>query len=145
MDTLFIKGNIPSSKNSKINTTKGSFMSKTVKNFLSSYGIQKYSVREKTVTGYARRPNTFMLYKKPFLELIKDKEYPLKIGFHFIRGTKHKADFHNLCQIVADLMVAHCFIEDDNMDYFLPFPLEIDGLWYSYNKDNPGVIIKILK
>lgn len=145
MDTLFIKGNIPSSKNSKVNTTKGSFMSKTVKNFLSSYGIQKYSVREKTVTGYARRPNTFMLYRKPFLELIGNKEYPLKVGFHFVRGTKHLADFHNLVQILADMFVAHDFIEDDNMNYFLPFPLEINGQWYSYDKNNPGCIIKILK
>ena len=144
MNTLFIKGNIPSSKNSKINTTKGSFMSKTVRNFLSIYGIQKYSVRDKTVTGYARRPNTFMLYKRPFLELVGNKEYPLKIGFHFIRGTKHLADFHNLVQILADMFVAHDFIEDDNMNYFLPFPLEVDGQWYSYDKDNPGVIIKIL-
>lgn len=141
---LFIKGNIPSSKNSKINTTKGSFMSKTVKNFLNSYGIQKYSVRDKTVTGYVRRPNLFLEYKNPFMELIKDKEYPLKVGFHFIRGTRHKADFHNLCQIVADLFVAHDFILDDSMDYFLPFPLEIDGKWFSYDKEIPGVIIKIL-
>lgn len=144
MDTLFIKGNIPSSKNSKINTTKGSFMSKTVKNFLSSYGIQKYSVRDKTVTGYARRPNTFILYKNPFLDMIEGKEYPLKVGFHFVRGTKHMADFHNLVQILADMFVAHDFIEDDSMNYFLPFPLEIEGQWYSYDKENPGVIIKIL-
>lgn len=74
---------------------------------------------------------------------IKNKEYPLKIGFHFIRNSKRKFDFHNAVQIVADLLVAHDFIEDDNMDYFIPMPLKYKGQWYSIDKENPGVIIKI--
>jgi hypothetical protein len=28
--------------------------------------------------------------------------------------------------------------------FFLPFPLEIDGKYDSYNKDNPGVYIKVI-
>lgn len=143
-DLLFIKGNIPSSKNSKINTSKGSFMSKTVKKFLSSYGIQKYSVREKTVTGYKRRPNLFMQYGKYFQSNVPDT-LPIQIGFHFVRGTKHKADFHNLVQLLADMFVAHEFIPEDDMDNFLPFPLKLNNTWYSYDKENPGVYIKIFQ
>lgn len=65
------------------------------------------------------------------------------MGFHFVRGTKHKFDFHNAVQIVADLLVAHDFIEDDNMDCFIPIPYKINDNWFSYDKENPGVYIKI--
>lgn len=74
---------------------------------------------------------------------MKSKEYPIKIGFHFVRQTKHRFDFHNAVQIIADLMVAHDFIEDDDMDCFIPVPLKKNGRWYSYDKENPGVYIKI--
>jgi len=146
---IFIKHNIPSSKNSRVNTSKGSFHSKTVMKFLRELGIQHYSVRDKIVKGYARRPNEFESYREDFMHMVNDinksPNEPLKIGFHFVRGSKHKADFHNLVQIVADLMVAHNFIEDDNMECFLPFPLKIYETYWSYNKENPGVWIEILK
>jgi len=41
-------------------------------------------------------------------------------------------------------MTAHNFIEDDDMDNFLPYPLKIDGKAYSYDKENPGVLIMVL-
>ena len=40
-------------------------------------------------------------------------------------------------------MVAHDFIEDDDMDHFIPMPFKVKKKWYSYNKENPGVWIKI--
>ena len=46
-DVIFIKGNIPSLKNSKVKTSKGVFHSKTVTNFLRSYGIKSYSSQRK--------------------------------------------------------------------------------------------------
>ncbi len=36
------------------------------------------------------------------------------------------------------------FIEDDNMDWIIPMPFKIKGEWYSYNKEEPGVYIKVL-
>lgn len=140
---IFIPFNVASSKNSKVNTSKGSFHSKTVMKYLRSLGIQSYSTRDKTVKGYVKRANLFEAYRNYFIK--NSSSIPVKIGFHFVRGTRHKADFHNLVQLLADLMVAHRFIEDDSMDFFLPFPLQIDGKWYSYDKDNPGVWIEILK
>lgn len=68
---------------------------------------------------------------------------PLKIGFHFVRGTKHKFDFTNMVQIIADLFTAHGFIEDDNMDCFLPYPLEKEKRYYSFDKNNPGVWLEL--
>ncbi len=139
---LFIEGNVPSLKNAKIKTSKGIFSSKTVKKYLNKLGIQSYSSGKKIVKGYVNRPNEFLKTKEYFEKYLKNKPY--KIGFHFIRGSRHKYDFNNANQIIADLMVAHEIIEDDDTTQFLPYPLEIDGVFEKYNKENPGVYIKIL-
>lgn len=139
---IFIPGNTASSKNSKINTSKGSFMSKTAKKYLRSLGIQSFSSSRKEVKLYKTIPLSF-----PVEELkneLKDASLPMFIGMHFVRGTRHKADFGNLQQLIADLMTAFDIIEDDNMDYFYAVPMLIEGEWYSYNKENPGVYIKLV-
>ena len=118
---IFIAGNVPSSKNSKVWTGKFLVHSKTV---------QKYIKQSKS---------DYEFYKPYFKKLIKDKELPYKISFKFIRGSKHKFDYINPAQTVQDLMVKYEWIEDDNMTFIIPFfePFE-------YNKKQPGVIIKIL-
>ena len=119
-------------------------MSPTVKKWLRLYGISSYSSARKEVQLFKKIP-----YKYNFEQLCKsiafNKNYPLCIGFHFIRGTKHKFDFNNANHIITDLMTAYDIIPDDNMDYVVPFPLKIEGRWYSIDKNNPGVIIAILK
>jgi hypothetical protein len=139
---MFIKGNLPSSKNSRINTSKGSFNSKTVQKYLRSFGIQHYSSSKKEVKGYKTIPMTFPV--EELKELFKDKEYPVVIGLHFVRNSKHRWDFHNGVQLFLDLLTAFDIIEDDNMDCIIPMPMKVDNKWYSYNKENPGVEIKIL-
>jgi len=141
-ECLFIKGNVPSLKNSKVKTSRGIFSSKTVKRYLRGLGIQSFSSGRKEVKGFVRRENEFLKCKPFFEKHLKNKPYA--IGFHFIRGTKHKFDFNNASQIMADLMTAHDYIEDDDMDNFLPYPLKIDGKAYSYDKENPGVLIMVL-
>lgn len=141
-EMVFIKGSIPSSKNSKVATGRGVFHSKTVAKFLREMGIQHYSVSKKEVTYYKTRPCVF-----PVLELsslLKEGVYPIKVGVHFVRQSKSKFDFHNICQILFDLMVAFDIIDDDNMDCVLPFPMQIDDKWYSVDKENPGCYIAIL-
>ena len=138
---IFIKGNVPSSKNSKVKTSRGIFHSKTVKKYLRYLGIMKYSTSKKEVINYKTISNNF-----PYEELKKEfenKEYPIKVGFHFVRGTKHKFDFHNAVQIIADLMVAYDIIEDDNMDCFIPIAFKKNNNYYTYDSDNPGVYIKV--
>lgn len=141
---LFIPGNVPSLKNSKIKTSRGVFASKTVKKYLQKQGIVKYSVRDKAVTNYKTRDNEFAKHEKFFIRNLQ-LGGPHQIGFHFVRGSKHKFDFHNAVQIIADLMVAHNFIEDDNMDHFIPRAYKRKNKWYSYDKTDPGVWIKIYK
>lgn len=141
----FIPGNVPSSKNSKIMTKRGIFHSKTVSKYLQKLGVKKYSA--KGYENYKKRPNLFEEAIAPMKNELNHfrKDPPYQIGFFFIRGTRHKFDFINACQIICDLLVAHGVLEDDNMDYLIPYPLssrkltEIGKGWYGYNKENPGV------
>lgn len=119
-------------------------MSKTSKAYLTKLGIQTYSSSKKEVKKYVNRPNIFEELRPQFEQLTIGKDNPLEIGFHFVRDSKRKFDFHNIVQIILDLMTAHNFIEDDNMDFVLPFPLKLDGRAYSVDKENPGVWIKIM-
>lgn len=138
--TIFLRGNIPSLKNSKV---MGRFPSKTVMKWLRLYGIQHYSSGRKEVKFFKRIQAVYD-FEEIIAPLRDCKNYPLKLGFHFIRDSKRKWDFGNACQIVQDLMVAFDVIPDDDVSYLLPFPLEIGGEYWHINKDNPGVIIQIL-
>ena len=143
---IFIKGNVPSSKNSKIMTKRGIFHSKTVSRYLQKLGIKSYSVSKKKVIGYKTRSNLFEEAVVPMKNELNHfrNGTPYMIGFHFVRGSRHKFDWINCCQIIADLLVAHGVIEDDNMDYLIPYPFPIDGDWYFYSKETPGVWIEYL-
>ena len=141
MPEFFIPGNVPSSKNSKIATSKGVFPSKTVQKYLRSLGIKSYSSK-KGVEHYKTRT--------PLLEFILkgalghwQPQYPVKIGFYFVRGTKHKFDYINAIQIIQDLLVAYGVIKDDDADHVIPYIWKVKGKFYDYNKKNPGVWIKI--
>jgi Holliday junction resolvase RusA-like endonuclease len=140
---IFIPYNVPSSKNSRINTSKGSFASKTTKAYLNKLGIQTYSSGKKLVKGYVNKPNLIEELREDFAKQVEGKELPLEIGFHFVRDSKRKFDFHNIVQISLDLLTAHNIIVDDNMDCVIPFALKMDNKFYSVNKENPGVWIKI--
>ena len=56
---VFISGSIPSSKNSKVATSKGVFHSKTVTKWLREQGIQHYSASKKEVMYYKTKPCVF--------------------------------------------------------------------------------------
>lgn len=141
---IFIPFNVPSSKNSKIMGKNGVFNNKTVTKYLSQLNIKSFSSSKKLVAEYKLRPNLFTLACKVEFSKI-DRTKPIILHIHFIRGSKHRFDFINICQIILDLLVAHDFIEDDNMDYLIPFPMFIDNKWYSYDKTEPGVILKIIQ
>ena len=92
-----------------------------------------------------------------FLELTKGLPKPYFIELHFVRDSKHKYDFINACQILADCMTgsywkndkkiplkAIAWIEDDDCDnlYFLPPSKEP---FYSLDKTNPGVWLTVVE
>lgn len=141
---IFIPFNTPSSKNSKIATKNGVFHSKTVKKYLTDLGIMGFNPAKREVKFYKKKSCLFptMDLKEMFSYAKQDE--PIVIGFHFVRGTKHKFDFHNMCQIILDLLIAFDVIEDDDMDHVIPMPLKYDGRWYSVDKENPGVWVTIM-
>ncbi|HBA85986.1 MAG TPA: hypothetical protein DCZ95_18025 [Verrucomicrobia bacterium] len=142
MNHVFIPGNVPSSKNSKIATSKGVFHSKTVAHYLKDLGVKGYNLRYRTVDEYRQRVNIF---RQSCGTLFNGIQYPAIIGFHFVRDSRRQFDFHNACQIIADLLVAHGMIEDDNMACMIPVPYQVSGRWYTVDKACPGVFLRVFK
>lgn len=123
---IFMSGNFPSFKNSKQRTAKGFMvMSKTVQKYLKANEEQWKTI-----------PDEF--------RALTEEDFPIVVGMHFVRGTRHRWDFHNMVQGVADLMVKHGWIPDDNMDYFVPFCMFRSGGFYHYNKESPGVEVTLV-
>ena len=118
----FIPGNVPSSKNGRRWTGKYFIASKTVVNY-----------RKDTKEYYQK-------YAPEFQKELKKYKLPVKIGFTFVRGTRHKFDYINPAQTVQDDMVKHEWIVDDNAENIIPVFNQ-----YEYDKGNPGVYIEILK
>lgn len=123
---IFIPGHVPSSKNSK---------QWTGKMLISNKPTLKYKAN--TIWHYAR-------YKNDFLAAIKNKDLPIHLGFYFLRESRHDFDFINACQIVQDSLVKADWLADDNMKFLIPYCLHTTNLHYSYNKETPGVILKVL-
>lgn len=142
---IFVPFNVPSLKNSKIKTSRGIFSSKTVKKYLTALGIQRYSSSKKEVIGYVKKPNIFEGIRTQFELELQDKTKPYLVGFHFVRNSKRNFDFNNANQIILDLLTAHNMIEEDSCDILIPVPLMIKGKFYSIDKENPGVYLKIIK
>ncbi len=144
-DYIFISGNVPSLKNNRIWTGRYFVHSKGVANYLKAHNIKDFSSSQKTITHYKTGVNTFEIEILKLKEILADLTPPYKFQFHFVRKSKHKFDFNNANSLLADLFTSYNLIEDDNMDIFHPSILYIDGKGYSYDKENPGVFINILK
>ena len=151
---IWINGNVPSLKNSKVKTKRGIFSSPTVNKYIRKLGIQSFSSSKKLIKGYVdeTRPNQIEALRAEFEKMKVGKENPLLIGYHQVRNSKRLFDFSNSVEILQDLFTAHDFIEDDNVKYVFPVPMTIEGeiaspdnrtRLYSVNKDTPGVWIKI--
>lgn len=141
-ELIWIPGNIPSLKNSKPN---GKFHPKTVQKWLQFLGVKSFSSRRRTYENYKTRPNKFEALTDEFLALkSKVTSRPLFIGFHFVRSSRRRYDFHNTDQILFDLMSAHRWIEDDDTLEAYGVPLVIGDEFQHYDKNNPGCYITIL-
>ncbi len=118
VETIFIPGNTPSSKNSKFWTGKFLISNKTTLRFKDN--TEKY----------------FLVNKRKFKKMFSQIEAPYSVGFFFIRDSKRRFDYVNIVQVIADLMVKYGWIEDDNADFFVPV-----FLGYKVDKEHPGVEI----
>ncbi len=118
----FIPGNVPSSKNGRRWTGRY---------FVSSKATTKY--RKDTAIYFEK-------FRKGFRKQLAKLELPVKISFKFIRGSRHKFDYINPAQTTQDDMVKHHWIDDDNCENIIPVFEP-----YEYDKENPGVEIKLIK
>ena len=123
---IFIPGNVPSSKNSRMMTKSGLLIKSPL--------CFKYEKATKDI---------FVEKSKEFREYVGEIDKPLFIRLHFVRDSKRRGDFHNLTQFIADLLVKNGWIEDDNMNQVFFVPYKIEGKWYSVDKENCGVWIKV--
>jgi hypothetical protein len=123
---IFIPGNVPSSKNSRMRTRSGIFIKSPL--------CFKYEKATKVIWEEKA---------EEVRQLTDNAEKPILIGLHFVRDSKRKCDFHNLVQFIADLMVKYKWIEDDNMTQVFFVPYIRNGTYYSVNKDEYGVWIKV--
>ena len=140
MKQIFISGNVPSSKNSKIKTERGIFHSKTVSKYLRQIGVKSYSMQKREVEEYKRSPNSFAFEVGSFFSR---SDFPLEVGFHFVRDSRRKFDIINMMQVICDLLVAHRFIPDDDASHLIPYTFKVNDKYYSIDKDNPGVWLTI--
>lgn len=124
---FFIPGATPSSKNGKRLVGRRLIASKA------------------TMEWRKNTEKLWKLHKHEFRKELIGLNKPYLIGTHFVRKSRHKFDFINPTQGTQDEMVTHEWIDDDNCDEMIPFPLNIDENWYSYNKETPGAYIKIIK
>ena len=124
---IFIKGNTPSSKNSK--------------QFVTLKNGKTMLLNSKTVQNYIKKSKAdWLLNKNEFLKMLKDKEKPYKIELYFIRDSKRRFDYINAAQIIFDLMQEYGYIEDDDSTNVIPV---FKG--FEVDKARAGVEIRVLK
>lgn len=123
---IFIKGNTPSSKNSKqfVTLKNGKTM------LLNSKTVQKYIKESK---------GDWIKNKTEFLKMLKDKEKSYKIELFFIRDSRRRFDYINAAQIIFDLMQKYGYIEDDDSTNVIPV---FNG--FEVDKARAGVEIRVL-
>lgn len=138
-EAIFIRGEVPSSKNSKRIFTRHASRSnwkhygRTVVPFITdSEATTKYKKNKKG--EYAER---VMDWKR----IIAGKKTPLYVEFIFLRSTKQKWDYNNLTECPQDLMQECGWIDDDDTTIMFPFPPPPPG--FLIDKNNAGVIIKL--
>lgn len=134
VDSIYIKGNVASSKNSKeIAKFKKKVMGKTVEmtSLIDSKATRAYRTETSRQWG---------AHLQHFKDIVKDKPYPLHIHFTFIRKTLGRFDLVNAAQGPLDIMVEKGYIEDDSSEHVIPV---FNPVVY-YSKEYAGLLIKVL-
>lgn len=136
---FFIRGNVASGKNSKRWTGHTLIRSKAGMDYIKETESQYKALANKFrfVSGQHLEKVTT---DKGVEEIVCGGEYPLRIGFYFIRKDKRKFDYQNMIQLPADMMQWFKWLPDDDVYHFIPV-----FLGFEVDKNNPGVLIKILE
>lgn len=119
--------NVPSKKNSRQNFVKNG---------------KQVSIPSKQHADYVKMTQMqFEVFGREFKKAVTHYGlvYPLSVEFTFIRSSHRRFDYCNACQTIEDLMVKYDWITDDSADHLIPVFKP-----YEYNKEVPGVKIKLI-
>lgn len=96
--------NVPSSKNSKIWTGK-------------------ILIKSKLCQRYIKWAEPLFKANKPLWEsqMQKVEQLPIKVEYYFYRDSKRHWDLINILQIIADIMQAEGYLENDDTAHFIPY------------------------
>lgn len=143
--TVFIPGHVPSSKNNKMATVRTIQKAEKFggKDVLVSKVVGGITHNERTKLYKKATESLYKEWAEPFKKALEGKMKPYRIQFLFVRKRQGRWDFHNVIQIPADLMVEHGWLEDDDIDTFLPVP-PLTEPYYLVDKEAAGVFITIL-
>lgn len=75
-----------------------------------------------------------------FSNLVSGLPRPIRLSMKFIRSTRGKFDFGNMCQGPLDLMQEHGWIPDDDMENVLCYPEP-----HAVSAQCAGLVITVLK
>lgn len=102
----------------------------------------KFLIKNKLSLSYEKFALPLLIDQLPIWnEMIKDKEPPYHVGFYYYRDSRRRWDFHNICALLSDLMVKASYIEDDNVNYFIPYYIGSEVV----KKEKSGVKFKIIE
>lgn len=73
-------------------------------------------------------------------KMIEGHSNPIKVGFYVYRQTKRRWDWMNILQGLADAMVKHMYLEDDDAYHFTPI-----FLGWDVDKNDPRIEISVVK
>ena len=78
-------------------------------------------------------------HKPMWMQMVKEKKYPLRVGFYIYRRTRIRWDWVNIIQGLADAMVKAGYMEDDSAFFFTPV-----FIGWDIDKEHPRVEISVL-
>jgi hypothetical protein len=147
-NTYYIPGEVPSSKNFKRIAFKPDKTNKSSWKYL-QHGkwihVIPFIVASNFTEVYKKYVGPYyQKYAFDFRNASIKKGFPVYVEFTFIRKTNQIWDFNNITQVVQDLMKEYGWIDDDNSRFLIPMPPQKPKPAYHVDKENPGVIIRLL-
>ena len=147
-NTFYIPGEVPTSKNFQRIAFKPDKTNKSSWKYY-QHGNWIYVIPFIVASNFAEKYKKFVgpYYQKyafAFRNAAIKKGFPVYVEFTFIRKTNQIWDFNNMTQVVQDMMKEYGWIDEDNTRFLIPTVPERPKPPYYIDKENPGVIIRLL-
>lgn len=143
-DYIFIPGTVYSSKNSKAIYHKKPKPGSKTKWFYYGKPVVPYITDSVPVKRYKNEKAAYYLEAKSrFKQMCEGITRPIFIELIFVMPDTRIWDFNNISQLVQDMMVANGWIPGDDVRNIFTIPPLKGTPQYYYNKESPGVFIRV--